>query len=56
MEQAIERLRSVPESDQDQLARFHLGELEDDARGLRSTAANEDKLNRLVSNMLADDA
>jgi hypothetical protein len=44
MEQAIERLRSVPESKQDQLARFLLCELEEDERWSRSTSEHEDKL------------
>lgn len=56
MEQAIERLRAVPETKQDQLARFLLNELEDDERWSRSTSEHETKLKNLVETVLADDA
>jgi len=56
MEQAIERLRAVPETKQDELARFLLSELEDDERWSRSTAAHETKLKNFVDKLLADDS
>ena len=55
MEQAIERLRAVPEPQQEQLARFLLNELEEDNRWADSTAAHADALKRLAENVLADD-
>jgi hypothetical protein len=55
MQEAIERLRAVPESKQDQLARFLLRELEEDERWSRSTAEHEDKLKGLIDKVLADD-
>lgn len=48
MEQAIERLRAVPETEQDRLARFLLNELEEDGRWSRSTIEHEAKLKGLV--------
>jgi len=39
MEQAIERLRTVPEIEQDRLALFLLNELEESERWLRSSSA-----------------
>jgi hypothetical protein len=56
MEQAIERLRAVPEPEQDRLASFLLSELEDDERWVATTAANADKLRALSERVLADDA
>ena len=56
MEQAIERLRAIPEGQQDQLAEFLLNELDDDQRWLQSTSVHSEKLNTLVSKVLADDA
>ena len=56
MEQAIERLRAVPEPQQDELARFVLNELEDDERWTASTAAHVDKLRALSERVRADDA
>jgi hypothetical protein len=56
MEQAIERLRAMPESKQDQLARFLLAELEEDEKWSRCTAEHEEKLKGFVEKMLADDA
>jgi len=55
MEQAIERLRAVPESEQEQLARFLLNELEEDSRWSASTAAHADALRRLANQVLAED-
>ena len=56
MEKAIEKLREVPEAQQDRLARFLLNELEEDDRWLRSTVKHEGQLERLVGEVLADDA
>jgi hypothetical protein len=56
MEQAIERLRAIPESQQEQLARFLLNELEEDSRWADSTANHADALRRLVDDVLSDDA
>jgi hypothetical protein len=56
MEQAIERLRALPEPQQDPLARFLLNELEDDAHWAASTERHADALSRLVDHVLADDA
>jgi hypothetical protein len=56
MEQAIERLRAVPDSQQDLLARFLLTELEEDNRWAVSTANHVDALDRLAAEVLADDA
>ena len=55
MEKAIERLRAVPEHEQDNLARSLLNELEEDRRWLDSTARHGDKLHDLVRRVLADD-
>ena len=56
MEQAIERLRAVPEPQQESVARFVLNELEDDDRWSASTALHADALGRLADRVLADDA
>lgn len=56
MEQAIQRLRSVPETEQDQLARFLINELEEDQRWAASTTAHTDALERQIRTVLADDA
>ncbi len=56
MEQAIERLQSLPENQQDRLARFLLNELQEDDRWTASTAAHADKLQNLVREVLAEDA
>ena len=55
MEQAIERLRTVPESQQDQVAQFLLSELDEDSRWAASTAAHIDAARRLAESVLADD-
>lgn len=55
MEMAIERLRTVPESEQDDLARFLLNELEEEHRWLDSTSRHENKLQDFVGQVLADD-
>lgn len=56
MEQAIERLRAVPEPQQESFARFLLSELEDDERWTASTVDHADALGRLAQRVLADDA
>jgi hypothetical protein len=56
MEQAIERVQALPANQQDQLARFLLSELQEDERWAASTAAHADKLERLVGDVLAEDA
>lgn len=55
MEKAIERLRAIPEPQQDRLAQFLLNELEEDDRWLRSTADHEGKLKVLIDNVLDED-
>ena len=55
MEQAIEQLRAVPESEQDRLAEFLLNELREDDRWSRSATAHEGKVKNLVEQVLADD-
>jgi hypothetical protein len=55
MEQAIARLRAVPEKQQEGLAQFLLNELEEDERWIRSTADHETRLNAFVGKILADD-
>ena len=56
MEQAIERLRALPESQQDKLAEFLLHELAADERWARSTADHADRLRTLIDQVLDDDA
>lgn len=56
MEQAIDRLRAVPEGQQDRLAEFVLHELSEDQRWADSTHAHGDKVKELVRNVLTDDA
>ena len=56
LDQAIERLRQMPQDRQDSLARLVLHEIEEDERWLRSTASNATKLQGLIQNVLeADD-
>jgi hypothetical protein len=55
MEQAIERLRKVPETEQDRLAQFLLNELKEDELWSRSTADHETRLKSLINNVLTDD-
>ena len=56
MEQAIERLRTVPEAQQDGLAEFLLHELAEDERWGRSTQQHASKLKSLTDEVLRDDA
>jgi DNA-binding PucR family transcriptional regulator len=56
LDQAIERLRRMPEERQELLARLMLHEMEEDERWSRSTEANAGKLSKLVDEVLeADD-
>jgi hypothetical protein len=56
MERAIERLRAIPESQQDRVAEFLLQELAEDERWAASTQDHAAKLKGLIENVLADDA
>jgi len=56
MEKAIERLRALPEGQQDRLAEFLLYELAEDERWSKTTHDHADKLRGLVKNILTDDA
>ena len=55
MEQVIERLRSMPDKEQDWVARFLLNELEDDVRWSRSTAEKTEKLKGFIDGILIED-
>lgn len=55
MEKVIERLRAMPENQQERLARFLLHELDEEVRWVSSTAEHESKLGGLVDQVLADD-
>jgi hypothetical protein len=55
MAKAIEKLRAVPEPQQDRLAQFLLNELEEDDRWSRLTATHDKKLGALIDGILADD-
>ena len=56
MQQAIERLSAVPESQQDPLAEFLLNELAEDERWAGSTKNHAGNLKGLIDGILADDA
>jgi hypothetical protein len=56
MQKVIERLKAIPEGQQDRLAEFLLHELADDERWTKSTLDHADKLKGLVDGVLADDA
>lgn len=55
MEQIIERLRAVPEAQQDGIAQFLMHELAEDERCAESTRTNGVKVSTLVEGILADD-
>jgi hypothetical protein len=55
VEQAIERLRQMPEERQDLIARLVLQEIEDDERWMLSTDSNSEKLQRLIDDVIASD-
>jgi hypothetical protein len=56
MEQAIERLRAVPEPQQDGVAEFLLHELAEDERWATSTQIQASALKTLIERVRADDA
>jgi hypothetical protein len=56
MEQAIEHLEALPESQQDQLARWIIYELEVDERWAASTSKHLDALESFTQRLLDDDA
>lgn len=56
MEQAIERLKAIPESQQDQLAQFLLSELEEDERWAASANHHLDALGAFTQGILDDSA
>ncbi len=56
MEQVIERLKAIPEAQQDGVAEFLLKELAEDERWAASTRENGVRLRGLIENVLADDA
>lgn len=55
MQSVIDRLRSVPDAQQDQLAAFVLHELEQDERWATTSATHTNGLERLIGGVLADD-
>lgn len=55
LEQAIERLRQMPEDRQESLARLMLHEIDEDERWARSTDAHASKLQQLVDDVLKAD-
>ena len=55
LQQAIERLQQAPAERQDALAASLLHELDEDERWSQSTAANSQKLNGLVQDILESD-
>jgi hypothetical protein len=56
MQEFIDRLRALPEKDQDDVAAFFLNELEEDKRWARTAEKHADKLKKLADQVLADDA
>jgi hypothetical protein len=56
MEQAIERLRAVPEAQQDRLAEFLLHELAEDDRWVKTTESHANGLRGLIDRVQRDDA
>lgn len=55
MEQVIERLRSIPDGQQDNLAEFVLHELSEDERWAASTQEHSTKLRGFIDSVLEDD-
>jgi hypothetical protein len=55
LETAIERLRQMPEEQQDSIAKLLLHEIDEDERWARTTAAHEGKLQQLVDDILEAD-
>ncbi|CAG0971258.1 hypothetical protein PHYC_01261 [Phycisphaerales bacterium] len=56
IEKMIERLRAMPEGQQDTLAEFVLHELAEDERWARTTQEHAAKLRGLADQIVADDA
>jgi hypothetical protein len=55
MQQFIEKLRALPENEQDDVAAFFLNELEEDERWARTAEKHAEKLKKLADQILADD-
>ena len=55
LEDAIERLKQLPEERQEMLARLLMHELDEDQRWVQSTAIHEAKLKGLVEDVLEAD-
>jgi hypothetical protein len=55
MEQAIERLRQVPEEQQDLIARLVLHEIDEEERWAKTTEQHSDKLATLVAEIVEAD-
>ncbi len=56
LEQALEKLRELPDDRQESFARFLLHELETDVAFEASSATHQESLTRLVKDVLAADA
>lgn len=56
LEQAVEKLRGLPDDRQESFARFLLHELETDEAFEASSVTHRDSLTRLVKDVLASDA
>lgn len=56
LEEAIARIRKLPETEQDLMARFVLHELDEDDAWRRSGEAKHEPLERLVAEVMAEDA
>ncbi|QEG34576.1 hypothetical protein [Bythopirellula goksoeyrii] len=52
LEQAIERLKKIPEDRQELLAQMLIFEMEEDERWQQSTAEHADKISALVADVL----
>ena len=52
LEEAIERLKQMPENQQDSLAQLLLHEIDEDERWQKSTAHHSEKLRTLVADIL----
>ena len=55
LEKAIERLKAVPEQEQDAMARWLLSELEEDERWAATTDKYKDGVARMMKRVIADD-
>lgn len=54
LEQAIARLNSLPETEQDTYARMLLAEIEDEARWSKSSTVSQDRLGQLAEQARQD--